>query len=527
MSDLLLRGGLIVDGDGGAPWVGDVLLRDGVIQATAPSIPVGVETRILDVDGEVVAPGFIDIHTHSDVSLLHDGRGQSKILQGVTTEVVGNCGFSAAPVAAQNRRAQRELLAGLGDDPIDVTWTSFDGYAEALEATGTAVNVAALVGHGMLRIASAGLSERLTARETTRLEDLLREALEAGAFGMSTGLTYVPSSYGSIEELEALCRILSRYGGVYATHARGEGIAPIDEVIGLGRRTGVRAQFSHLAINDPRFWGTAGEVEARFDRAESSGVDVAFDVYPYAASASALTQYLMPWVQEGGIDAMRRRLGDPASFRRAERELARGWGIRQEIPWMWERVVVSRAEGILGVADGASVRDAATEANMSPEALVLELCRQGGNRVQVVLFYRTEEDVETFLRSRLSSIGSDGAALPLALTGRMPHPRAYGAHARVLARYVRERRTLDLASAVHKMTAAVADRIGITDRGRLRAGAAADLVVFAADTVTDLATFSRPTQGPVGVSRVFVNGILAVDGGVQNGSRAGRVLRSR
>jgi N-acyl-D-aspartate/D-glutamate deacylase len=523
--DLLFRDATVVDGTGAPPRAADVGVRDGRLAAVGEVPASAGAARVVDASGLVVAPGFVDIHTHSDVSLLRAGAGESKVRQGVTTEVVGNCGFSGFPVAPERLGLHREHLAGIEQDPPDPGWTDLDGYAAALEAGGIALNVATLVGHGCLRIAGIGLDDRApTPAELERLRALLDEAMHQGAFGMSTGLTYVPSMYGSTSELIELSKVVARHGGVYATHARvtAELTDSIEEAAAIGDGADVRVQYSHAAINNPRDWGRAGEVVETFARLRDSGVDIAFDVYPYDASSSALTQYLPAWVQAGGIAALVERLREPGVRRRAVDDLAAGWF--GGIPWLWDRVVVSRCddESLVGrtleaIADGEGI---------APAELTLRLCEHHGNEVKVVLFYRTEEDMLTFLADPLSSVGSDGNAVPFDLPGGdRPHPRFFGCFPRVLGRYVRERPALTLAEAVRKMTSAPAERIGLADRGRLADGLAADLVAFRADAVLDGATFTDPCRPPAGIEYVAVNGRLVVDGGTQTDARPGRVLR--
>lgn len=524
---LVLRGGTVVDGTGADPRLADVRLAGGLV--TEVAAPGGVATEgadVVDATGTWVLPGFIDVHTHSDMSLVIDGRGESKIGQGVTTEVVGNCGFSAYPISADRRAEHLALLAGIGDPPTDVDWDDFAGYAAALERGGTAVNVAALVGHGQLRLAVLGADDVPAGPDAlAAMGALLQDALDQGAYGMSTGLTYVPSRFADAAELTALCRVLADNDALYATHARGSGAASVEETVRLARDTGVRAQYSHLAINDPARWGSAAELLAIIDGARADGLDVAADVYPYAASASALTQYLPTWVQTGGVAALQERLGDPVVAARAEDELARGWGPGGRIPWFWDKVVVSRGDGLSGVVDGETIEAAAARIGVPPARLVLDLVREGGNRVQVILFYRTEQDMRTFLAHPHTLVGSDGYALPYEQPDRRPHPRAYGTHVRVLGRYVRDEPVVGLADVVHRMTGAVAERLGISDRGVLRPGAAADVVVVDPETVIDRATFTDPGQPPDGVRLVVCNGWPVVRDGVQSDRRPGMVLR--
>ena len=530
--DLLIRGGMVYDGSGAAPCLVDVGVSGRQIAWVGDGAEVRA-TRVIDASGQVVAPGFIDIHTHSDLSLLIDGRGQSKVAQGVTTEVTGNCGFSPFPINPEHMQLHLDLLAGIGDDALDLAWTDLEGYRQVAQDKGIALNIAPLVGHGALRIAAMGLSSAAAdAQQLERMRELLSRLLDQGAFGMTTGLTYVPSRYAPTSELVALCEILAARGRLYASHARDKDLlgddhryGPLNEALHLGRATGVKVQYSHAAINTPSEWGSAGAWTARFEDAVRQGLDAAFDVYPYDASSSALTQYLPAWVQEGGVAAMRERLSEAQTMARAEADLALGWSANR-IPWLWDRVVLARTDGLLGAKEGLSLQDAAAQAGMGPARYTLELCREGGNRVMVVLFYRTEEDMRTFLKCHHALVGSDGSAIPFDQGSRQPHPRNFGASVRVLGRFVRDMGDLDMASAIHKMSGGVADRLGLIDRGRIESGKAADIVVFDPLEVRDRGTYLRPCQKASGVSHVLVNGELVVEQGEQTEARPGRVLRA-
>ena len=530
--DTVIHGGLVVDGTGAAPYHADIGLQGGAILYLGKAAQVDA-AQVIDATNLVVAPGFIDIHTHSDMSLLQDGRGQSKVHQGVTTEVTGNCGFSPFPIDPQHMQLHQDLLAGIGDDAITISWRDVEGYRQVAERQGIALNIAPLVGHGALRIAAMGVSSAAAdAQQMASMQNMLGRMLDQGAFGMSTGLTYVPSRYAPTGELVSLCETLAARGRIYATHARDKDMlgedhryGPLNEALHLGRSTGVRVQFSHAAINTPAEWGSARLWTDRFEAAVQQGVDAGFDVYPYDASSSALTQYLPAWVQEGGVAAMRERLRDAAVMARAEADLALGWSANR-IPWLWDRVVLARTDGLLGAREGKTIEAAAAEAGKTPARYTLELCREGGNRVMVVLFYRTEEDMRCFLQCRHALVGSDGSAIPYDQGSRQPHPRNFGASVRVLARLVRDLGDFDLASAIAKMTGGVAQRLGMRDRGTLAVGQAADIVLFDAQEVHDRATYLAPCQKPAGVAHVFVNGVAVIRDGVQTDARPGRVLRA-
>lgn len=531
-ADVLIRGAQIFDGTGSPGRAGDVAIRGGLIARVGDCHGVSADSAI-DATGQVVAPGFIDIHTHSDLSLLLDGRGQSKVSQGVTTEVTGNCGFSPFPINPRQMQLHQDLLAGIGDDAMELNWTDVEGYRQEAERRGIAVNIAPLVGHGALRIAAMGVdSQAASATQMATMQALLDTMLDQGAFGLTTGLTYVPSRYAPTEELVSLCETLAKRQRIYASHARDKDLhgtdhryGPLNEALHLGRTTGARVQYSHAAINTPSEWGNAGLWTARFDAAVRDGVDAAFDVYPYDASSSALTQYLPAWVQEGGVAAMRERLSDQAVLDRAQADLALGWSAHR-IPWLWDKVVLARTDGVMGAKEGLSIAAAAALANKTPARYTLELCREGGNRIMVVLFYRTEEDMRTFLTCAHSVMGSDGSAICFDQGSRQPHPRNFGATARVLGRFVRELQDLDLATAIAKMSGRVAQRLRMKDRGTLAPGLAADVVVFDPREIRDRATYLAPCQQASGISHVFVNGVAVMTEGRQTPSRPGRVLRA-
>ncbi len=531
-ADVLIRGAQLIDGSGAPPRAADVAIRGNAITQVGDCSAVRAGT-VIDAHGQVVAPGFIDIHTHSDLSLLLDGRGQSKVSQGVTTEVTGNCGFSPFPINPDHMALHLDLLAGIGDDALALNWIDLEGYRQEAQSRGIALNIAPLVGHGALRIAAMGVDSRAaSAVEMASMQSMLDTMLDQGAFGLSTGLTYVPSRYAPTDELVSLCETLAKRQRLYASHARDKDLlgddhryGPLNEALHLGRSTGARVQYSHAAINTPSEWGSARLWTDRFDSAVQQGVDAAFDVYPYDASSSALTQYLPAWVQEGGVAAMRERLSDAAVMARAEADLAQGWSANR-IPWLWDRVVLARTDGVLDAKEGQSIEAAAATAGKTPARFTLELCRDGGNRIMVVLFYRTEEDMRTFLTCRHSVMGSDGSAICFDQGSRQPHPRNFGATARVLGRFVRELQDLDLATAIAKMSGRVAERLRMHDRGTLAPGKAADIVVFDPQEIRDRATYLAPCQQASGMTHVFVNGTAVVTDGRQTTSRPGRVLRA-
>jgi N-acyl-D-amino-acid deacylase len=525
MFDLVIRNATLVDGTGAPARTTDVAVTGDRITAIGDLPADAPAARTVDATGRVLVPGFIDIHTHSDLSLVADGLGESKLLQGVTTEVPGNCSFAPFPIEPTRLELHSDHLAR-ATHPLTPWWTDFDGYAQALTDAGLGINVAPLAGHGTLRVAALGVDQRpATPDELDRMRRDLAESLDQGAWGMSTGLTHVPSAYGPVEEVIALAEVLASHGALYATHSRTQasdiGPGGIEESVLVGRTTGVSVEHSHMAINDPARWGSAGEQLAVLEAARADGVDIFCDVYPYAASSSSLTQYLPPWVQAGGTEALRARLADPAERRRALADMTHGWF--GGIPWLWDRFLISDAPDGFGVA--STLEQVAADTDTDPYELTLQLCERYGNELQVVLFYRVEEDVETFLAHPLAVVGSDGNAIPLDQPQARPHPRSFGTFPRVLGRYVRDRGTLTLTDAIHKMTGEPARRLGLTDRGTITEGHHADLVLFDPDTVADTAEFGKAPTPPVGIDLVVVNGTVMVDHGTIAPDRPGRVLR--
>lgn len=494
---ILLRNGIVVDGTGREGFRADVLIiGEGIAEVGRFEAPAAAE--VIDCTGLVVSPGFIDAHSHSDLQVLE--RHLEKVRQGVTTEVVGNCGFSPYP-APRDPQPLREFANGIfcGDDRWG--WATAREYLKAAAASPT-VNVASLVGHGSLRIAVAGHKlGPLSARELDAMENLLDEALSDGACGFSTGLMYAPGSSAPPEELERLCRVVARHDKIYATHMRNyfSGLLEaIREQIELARRTGCRLQISHLQAVGAANWHLQGPALDLIDKARRQGVDIAFDCYPYVAGSTVLTQALPQWTLEGGLEGLLARLADPGERGRIARET------EASIEWRWSDIYISAVGSERNrAAVGRNLAQLAEQRAKKPVDVMLDLLIEERGAVNMLCFNQSEENLRQTLTHPLSVIISDG----FYVRGR-PHPRLHGTFPHWLGWCVRDRRWLGLAEAVRKITDQPAQRFGIRQRGRIEPGYYADITVFDPQTVGSPATYEEPERPPVGIRYVLRNGCI-------------------
>ena len=527
--DVLLRGGWIVDGSGNPRYRGDLLIAGDRVEAVG-RLQGAVARETLDVRGQVVAPGFIDMLGQSEQNALIDNRVLSKVTQGVTTEVTGE-GGSVFPLTDSLVAQDSDLMKKYH---FSEDWRDLDGYFRHLERTGSTVNIATFVGATQLRTVVVGTGDRAaTPAELAHMAALVDTAMDQGALGVSTALEYAPAFYASTDELIALAREARRHGGIYATHMRNEGgeeDAALDETFRIGRETGIPIEIWHLKVSGRLNWGRMPRIIARIDSARRAGLDVTADLYPYVAAATSLDASIPAWAHSGGTDSMLARLKDPVTRARIRAELL--------LPPQASDRFMRAAGGPSGVIvlpfadslsryDGKRLSEIAALRHQDPletlfDLVTLEHARTGG-----IYFIMSEADVDTALATWWTSFDTDyGGVAPDGPFGHDGvHPRAYGTFARILGHYVRDRHLMTLESAIRKMTSLPAQRVGLNDRGLLRPGMFADVTVFDPDSIADRATYDAPHQPSVGVTYVFVNGQMVLDHGRITAARPGRGLR--
>lgn len=531
--DILIKGGRVIDGTG-APWFNaDVGVRGGKIVAIG-KLGEHAAKQVIDASNLVVTPGFIDMHTHSDVSLLRDGRGLSKIMQGVTTEVIGE-GQSVAPRHKEDKDGRWGVKAD---------WTTLAEYFQRLEQSGTSINIVSYISAGQLRsyVMGEGAQRRATPEEMEQMKRLLAKGMEQGAAGLVQALETPGSiqfppegqlslAQPSTDELIELGKVVGRYGGLYATHLRDQGphiMDAVNEAATIGEQAGIPVQIFHLKTAGWANFGKMSEALAAIHEARKRGIDIAADVYPYIAAAHGVTTELPRWTHEGGKEKMLARLADPKLRPRIGKEVSEYMTGKYQNELTGDRgfdaAIVSDVPKNPEKYVGKSLGQIARDQRKAPDEATLDLYLEQGGDVSVVMYYMSEKDMRVALQDPLLSIDSDGAAVSPEFGGQ-PHPRYYGTFPRVLGHYVREQKVIGLEEAVRKMTSLAAQRMKLSDRGILREGLSADIVVFDPDRIIDRATFDKPHQFPEGISQVIVNGVSVVKDGVHTGAKPGRALR--
>lgn len=510
----LIRHVSVLDGSGSPASTADIFLAADRVEAIGTLGAIDAD-MILDGTGLTAAPGFIDIHSHSDFTLPILPGAHSKVHQGVTTEVIGMCGDSPAPLTPATREAAR-----LADPELPWDWQSFGDYLDYLRRRGLGLNVVPIVGHGTVRAAVLGDTDRVPSpEEVAAMQRLVVQAMDEGAWGISTGLIYPPGMYAATDELVELARVAAGRGGLYFSHIRGEGtrlLSAVGEAIEIAQRAEIPVQIAHLKASKPEAWSHLPRALEMLDGARARGLDVAADRYPYTASSNSLSASLPPWAHDGGRTALLERLRDSEERFRIETDTR---------PRQWDKVLIAHSPNDPQL-EGLTVADIAARRGQRPVETVLEILLETESRISVIHFGMSEDNLRSVLRHPGIMIGSDAAArAPEGPTGEgKPHPRGYGTFPRVLGKYVREERVLSLPEAVFKMTGLPADRLGLSDRGRLAEGMKADVVLFDPSTVRDRATYTNPHQYPAGIVYVWVNGDLVVGPEGHTGSLPGRVL---
>lgn len=524
--DLIVRGGQVIDGSGQPPQrvdvgvIGDRITRLGDLSGAEAG-------RIIDATGRIVAPGFIDVQGQSGTTLLADGNGESHLRQGITTEIIGEGGSPAFWVPGAD---DGDGLAPFG---LTFDWKGFAGYFDKLRSRGTTINLGTFVPATAVRRTVIGLENRApTPEELARMEAIVDQGMKDGAFGLSSALIYVPGTFAKTEELVALAKVAAKYKGIYISHVRGESFNlfnALDEAIGIGRDAGLPVVIYHLKVGAKANWGRMNDAISAINRANAAGIRVSATMYPYTAGGTGLAATLPLWVQEGGRDKMLERLKDPATRARARQE------IETKIDG-WENLLMATTFDGIQIASvprefdqsiiGKRISQLATERKADPWDVYFSLLIDTGGRVGALYHMMSEADVVTGLQAPFVSIGTDSAALRTegVLAQGSPHPRSYGTFPRILGKYTRDEKVLTLHQAVHRMTGLAAAQMGIRDRGLVRDGQHADLVIFNPDTIADTATYERPHQYPVGIDYVVVNGVTALEPNGLTGARPGRPI---
>ncbi len=523
---IIIRNGRLVDGTGNPWFFADLGINNGRITSIGNLSGEDGE-RVIDASGCVVSPGFVDIHSHTDVFHIINPTGDSFIMQGVTTNLIGNCGGSVAPVSEFIRQGLEDVVTKYH---LDIDWVTFDDYYKKLEKKPPSLNVCSLVGQGTVRMAVMGMEKRApTNDELERMREIVAEAMEDGVYGMSTGLWYSPSGYADTDEVVELAKIVAKYGGIYSTHMRSEEnevIEALNETIEIGKKASISVEVSHLkTAGGKRNWGKIKEILKMIEEARREGLEITSDVYSWTASSTGLTAYLPYWVHEGGYEKLVERLKDEETRAIIKRDMKNESRVSVESIG-WENLMISQCKTHREY-QGRNIAELAREKNSNPYDFAFDLLIEEKGRVSLVVFEMDPKDVATIIKSPLSMIASDGSAI--APWGGMEddqiHPRSYANFVNVLSKYVREEGVITLEEAIRKMTSMPAQKIGLHDRGLIRVGNWADVVIFDPKVVAPRATYMSPHQFPVGVKWVIVNGVVTVEGEKHTGARAGKVLR--
>ncbi len=526
MYDILIKNGKILDGQDSAPFYGDIAVAgDEIVKIGDINEPA---RRVIDAEGRVVSPGFIDIHCHSDAIVFHEEKNPLRLRQGFTTEVIGNCGISAAPVNPENLELLRKYCNPFYSNvPVPYTWQSYGEFLDSVEAHRPMLNTAGLVGHGSLRIAVSGFEAReLTPEEMERMEKLLGGSMDEGAFGMSSGLIYPPGVFANGEEMLRLAKVIQAHNGIYTSHMRSESaevVEAVRESIAIAEESGVSVEISHHKAQGVANRGKTRETLRLIHEANDRGLKVNCDVYPYDAASTQFSACLPPWALEGGVDKLVERVSDPETRARIIAD------VKKEEPdyenffryaGSWDRVLINECS--VKAYEGKTVQAIADENGADPYEMALDIIKNSENNVMMIVFTMSEEDISRVIHDPCAMICTDG------FPGLGPyHPRYTSAFTRVLEKYVKQDHLISLSQAIYKMTGMPAAKLGLTDRGILAEGAKADILILDMDRIHDNADYKNYNALSDGIDYVLINGQIAVDNGEFHPICAGRVLRRR
>ena len=524
----LIKHGLIVDGNKTPAYEGDILIENEKILKISQDLNEEAD-KVIDAKGRVICPGFIDTHSHSDLVILVNPYNEVKIRQGITTEVLGQDGISMAPLPQEHISSWRKNLAGLDgeSDEIDWKYETTENYLKMMDYNGVGLNETYLVPHGNVRMEAMGLEDRpATKEEIQKMCEITERELKAGAIGLSTGLIYIPCAYSLTEEIIEMCKVVAKYDGVFVVHQRSEAdtiLTSMEEIIEIGKQSGVKVHFSHFKVCGKANWKYIPQVKELLEKAEKEGIRVSFDQYPYAAGSTMLGVVLPPWAHSGGTDKLIERLSDENERAKMKKDIANGiegWDNFIEFAGIDQIFVTSVKTEKNKDTIGKSLLEIGKMRGKDPLDATFDLLKEEENAVGMVDFYGLEEHIIGFMKRDEQNVCTDGL-----LAGK-PHPRAYGSFPKILGRYVRELNVLTIEEAVYKMTKKAATSFSIKDRGELKEGYFADIVIFDKDTVSGCDDFINSMQYPTGIDYVIINGNCVVEEGKYNKIKAGKVLKN-
>ncbi|HBE9726327.1 TPA: D-aminoacylase [Clostridioides difficile] len=524
----LIKHGLIVDGNKTPAYEGDILIENEKILKISQDLNEEAD-KVIDAKGRVICPGFIDTHSHSDLVILVNPYNEVKIRQGITTEVLGQDGISMAPLPQEHISSWRKNLAGLDgeSDEIDWKYETTENYLKMMDYNGVGLNETYLVPHGNVRMEAMGLEDRpATKEEIQKMCEITERELKAGTIGLSTGLIYIPCAYSLTEEIIEMCKVVAKYDGVFVVHQRSEAdtiLTSMEEIIEIGKQSGVKVHFSHFKVCGKANWKYIPQVIELLEKAEKEGIRVSFDQYPYAAGSTMLGVVLPPWAHSGGTDKLIERLSDENERAKMKKDIANGiegWDNFIEFAGIDQIFVTSVKTEKNKDTIGKSLLEIGKMRGKDPLDATFDLLKEEENAVGMVDFYGLEEHIIGFMKRNEQNVCTDGL-----LAGK-PHPRAYGSFPKILGRYVRELNVLTIEEAVYKMTKKAATSFSIKDRGELKEGYFADIVIFDKDTVSGCDDFINSMQYPTGIDYVIINGNCVVEEGKYNKIKAGKVLKN-